>query len=250
METIVTNGLVIKQTNYAEADRILHVFTDKLGIVSVIAKGARKYKSHQGSASQLLYYSAFTLVSGKGMYTMRGASTVESFFSLSESLDKLALCTYLFDITKALVPENMPDEQVLSLLLNTLYILKTKQRELPLVKAAYELRLLALTGFMVNCNQCSICANTTDENVYFSLSRGGIVCSECVRPADAIKISRPAQRAMEYISQNDADKIYSFTISPEAAQELKIAAEKFLLNCAERDFMSLSYYKNICELYN
>ena len=67
METINVNGLVIAQTNYGEADRILHIFTDKLGIVSAIAKGARKYKSHQGGASQLLYYSSFTLVGGKGM---------------------------------------------------------------------------------------------------------------------------------------------------------------------------------------
>ncbi|MBE7026299.1 MAG: DNA repair protein RecO [Ruminococcaceae bacterium] len=247
METITTNGLVIKQTNYGEADRILHIFTEKLGIVSVLCKGARKYKSHQGSASQLLYYSSFTLVSGKGMYQMRGASTIESFFSLSESLEKIALCTYLFDITKALVPENMPEQAVLSLLLNTLYILKTKERDLSLIKAAYELRLLALTGYMANCEECCICARGC-KAAYFSSSHGGIVCDNCPPPADSIKISSSVQKAMDYITKNDADKIYSFTISDDAARELGVACEKFLLSCAERNFLSLDYYKSVCEL--
>ncbi len=246
METIVTKGLVIKQTNYGEADRILNIFTKELGIVSVLVKGARKYKSHQGAASQLLYYSSFTLVSGKGMYTMRGASCIESFFSLSESLEKLALCTYFFDITKALVAENVPDEDVLSLLLNTLYILKNKERSIRLIKSAYELKLLALSGFMASCEDCSVCGDAKIGEGLFSPSRGAMVCKSCARPADAIKISGATRSAMEYIINNDADKIYSFTLSEEALCELGSVCERFLICCAEREFLSLSYYKSVC----
>ncbi len=244
METTNVKGLVIGQTNYGEADRILHIFTEEMGIVSAIAKGARKYKSHQGSASQLLYYSSFTLASGKNMYTLRGASTIESFFALSQDLDKLALCTYLFDITKAIIPEGVVETDALSLLLNTLYILKTKQRSLVLVKAAYELKLLALTGFMAECETCILCGNQGEPS-YFSPSHGGIVCGSCHPPSDAVKISAVVCEAMNYIIQNDASKIYSFTIPGDALEALSCVCEKFLLSCAERDFMSLGYLKNV-----
>ncbi len=247
METIVTNGLVIQQTNYAEADRILHIFTEKLGIVSVIAKGARKYKSHQGAPSQLLYYSSFTLVSGKQMYTLRGASGITSFFSLSESLEKLALCTYLFDITKALVPSNLPENNVLSLLLNTLYILQNKQRPISLIKAVYELKLLALTGFMVSSGECSSCGINGSFDAYFSPLNGTVVCDSCNCAPDSIKISDATRMAMEYIISNDAEKIFSFKMSDESLEELKSVSERFLLSCSERTFLSLSYYKSVCD---
>lgn len=247
MEAINVNGLVIAQTNYGEADRILHIFTDKLGIVSAIAKGARKYKSHQGSASQLLYYSAFTLVGGKGMYTLRGASTTESFFALSQDLDKLALCTYLFDITKALVPEGVAECEVLSLLLNTLYILKTKQRSLMLIKAAYELKLLALTGYSPEHDCCCLCGSV-GEYAFFSPSNGGFVCGVCTQSADSVRISRASFDAVRYILENSTEKIYSFTLSDKALCELSAVCEKFVLFCAERDFASLSYLKTVLEL--
>lgn len=247
METVVTKGLVIKQTNYGEADRILHIFTEDFGIVSAIAKGARKYKSHQGSAAQLLYFSSFTLAGGKDMYSLRGASTLESFFSLSQSLEKLALCTYLFDITKSFIPEGMPEPRVLSLLLNTLYILCTKQRSLALIKAAYELKMLAFTGFMPNYGECTVCSRS-HKAAYFSPSHGGIVCTSCTPPADSLPLSAPAYLALKYILENDADKIFSFTLSDKGTEELARICEKFLLSCAEKDFLSLSYYKSVCQI--
>lgn len=247
METINVKGLVIKQTNYGEADRILHIFTEELGIVSAIAKGARKYKSHQGSASQLLYYSNFTLAGGKNMYTLRGASTIESFFALSQDLEKLALCTYLFDITKTIIPEGVAEKESLSLLLNTLYILKTKDRPLRLIKASYELKLLALTGFMAECEDCILCGCKADA-AYFSPSHGGIVCKNCPTPADAIRISSAVCEAMKYIINNDTAKIYSFTLPDDDLESLGRVCEKFLLSCAEKDFMSLGYLKSVLDM--
>ena len=244
METISVKGLVIKQTNYGEADRILHIFTEELGIISAIAKGARKYKSHQGSSAQLLYYSSFTLASGKNMYALRGASTIESFFPLSEDLGKLALCTYLFDITKALIPEETEEKSVLSLLLNTLYILKTKQRSLALIKAAYELKLLALTGYMAECEACTLCGDT-DLPVFFSPSHGGIICKTCPAPTDSIVLLPAAYEAIKYIIKEDTSKIFSFAIKDDALNSLCVICEKFLLECAERDFLSLSYLKSL-----
>ena len=247
VETVVTKGLVIKQTNYGEADRILHIFTEDFGIVSAVAKGARKYKSHQGGAAQLLYFSSFTLAGGRDMYSLRGANTIESFFALSESLEKLALCTYLFDITKAFVPEGVPDRKILSLLLNTLYVLCTKPQPLPLVKAAYELKLLEFSGYMPSYDRCCICSKQ-DGNSCFSLLHGGTVCKNCAQNADMPVLLPAAYMAMKYILENDISKIFSFTISSEGEKNLSDICERFLQSCAERDFLSLSYYKSVCEI--
>lgn len=248
METITTKGLVIKQTNYGEADRILHIFTQDLGIVSAIAKGARKFKSHQGLSSQLLYYSLFTLAPGKNMYSLRGAECIESFFSLSERIDSLALCMYFFDITSALTPEGVEEREILSLLLNTLYILSKNDRPLKLIKAVYELKLLSLAGFEAQYDTCLVCGKKiADTPTSFSASMGGLVCQTCQVPS-ALALSRGAANSIKYILSNSVDKIFSFSISPEALDELSEASEKFIIECCERTFLSLSYYKSVSDM--
>lgn len=243
VEKLVTNGLVIRQVNYGEADRILHIFTEELGIVNALAKGARKYKSHQGSAAQLLCYGQFTLAPGRGMYRMQGASVLESFFALSQDIEKLALCTYLFDVTAALVQEQMSDRAALSLLLNTLYILANKDRPLALIKAVYELRLLLLEGFGANCGICSKCGKQ-EELSYFSNSAGGVVCQSCAAPGD-IPLSAAALAALRYILDEPLERIFSFSLPEAELQALGKVSEKYLLYHIERSFPSLDYYKQI-----
>lgn len=45
MNIITTRGVVIKTQDYKENDKLVWLFTEKLGKISLIAKGARKNKS-------------------------------------------------------------------------------------------------------------------------------------------------------------------------------------------------------------
>ena len=247
MDKIITNGLVIRQTNYAEADRILSIFTEDMGIVSAIAKGARRYKSRQGYAAQFLCYSQFTLRPGKNMYTLQGASLNESFYSLSDNIEKLALATYMCDITGVLCAAEMPEPEMLKLVLNTLYILAKKPRNILLIKAAFELKLLALAGFEAHAGACVMCGNDS-ELEYFSHDDGGAVCTDCSRrigkPLPAT-LSETVRRAIGYICANGADKIYAFEVDASVLAELSQLAERFLLVHCDRDFYSLDYWKTI-----
>lgn len=46
MKTVKTLGIVLKGSNFGEADKILTVFTLSLGKVKVMAKGIRKIRAH------------------------------------------------------------------------------------------------------------------------------------------------------------------------------------------------------------
>lgn len=247
MESIVCKGLVIRQTNYAEADRILTIFTQELGIVRAMAKGARKYRSHQGAAAQLLCYGQFTLYQGKNMYTMRGASPIENFFGISSSVEKLALATYLCDITQTFVAEANREPEILRLLLNTLYLLANKDRPLPLIKAVYELRLLALSGFGVEATHCVGCG-AENELIGVSLEAGGAVCRQCASSIRDMKsLSGGTLQAIEFALHQPVQKIYSFEVTESVLTQMADFAELFVLSRAERDFYSLSYYHNVAE---
>lgn len=248
MDSIVCKGIVIRQTNYAEADRILTIFTEELGIVHAMAKGARKYRSHQGAAAQMLCYGQFTLVRGKNLYTLRGAATLESFYGVSGNIGKLALATYLCDITHTFVAEASIEPDILRLLLNTLYLLANKDRPLALIKAVYELRLLALAGFGVETRSCVRCGRQ-GANAGFSVQEGGTVCGLCLSAAsDGLQLPSGALAAMDYILHQPIERIFSFEVPREVFEVVANLAQGLVLLHAERDFYSLSYYQNVVGL--
>ena len=50
MEPFVTMGLVLKETRYREADRILTILTPKLGVITAMAANSLRLKSKLFSA--------------------------------------------------------------------------------------------------------------------------------------------------------------------------------------------------------
>lgn len=243
MDVVVTDGLVIRYISYGEADRILTVFTKDLGIIKVLAKGARKQKSHQQSASQLLCYAQFTLAAGKSFYTMRGAMPKESFYNIGQDIEKLALATYLCDLTETFVSYGNVDKYILSFLLNTLYILSATNRPLLQIKAVYEIKLAEMSGFGANFSECTNCGNN-QGNMYFDYSAGGIFCSDCADKAHKL-LSKDLLLTFRYIISSADNKVFNFKLSGQALKQLNDISERYILLCAEKDFKSLEYFNNI-----
>ena len=57
MDTIVTPGLVLKETRYKESDRIITLLTPGLGVISASAQSSLRLKSKLFSACGLFCYS-------------------------------------------------------------------------------------------------------------------------------------------------------------------------------------------------
>ena len=88
-----TRGIVLRRTNYGEADRILSVLTPE-GKVSVMAKGVRKAKSRLAGAVEMFTVSELQIHFGRGeMGTLTGAKMVEHFAELTRDLARLTLAS-------------------------------------------------------------------------------------------------------------------------------------------------------------
>lgn len=81
MKPIRTKAIVLRRTNYGEADRILQLLTPEHGKISVMAKGVRREKSKLAGAVELFAVSDITVVPGKGeIWTLTGAK-MDTFFA-------------------------------------------------------------------------------------------------------------------------------------------------------------------------
>ena len=70
MNLITVKGLVIRTTDVRESDRLITIFTEEMGVISAMAKGARSLKSRQMSSTMQFCYASFVLYR-KG-YSQRG----------------------------------------------------------------------------------------------------------------------------------------------------------------------------------
>ena len=140
---LTTQGIVLREVNYKESDKILTVLTRDLGKLTVKARACRRKNSPLAAASQLLVYSELTLFEYRDYWSMDQGDSLEQFWGVRQDVEKLALGSYFAEVMETVAEEGRPDPALLSLILNSLYALDKLSKPLPLVKAAYELKLLS-----------------------------------------------------------------------------------------------------------
>ena len=245
MELIKTDGVVLKRTNVGDNDVILTVFTDRMGVVQASAKGVKSLKSRLAAGSALFTYAEFVLKPGRSMYSVSSCEPKESFYSLSTNIERLAFATYIADLTAYAVREEVPDERLLSLLLNTLYLFANSQRDLKIIKCVYELKLLSYIGFAPELSGCVRCGDVSDID-YISAAIGGLLCTNCKTAQDrAKKLSEQCLIAMRYIIYTEDKRSFAFSASESVTEELENHIESFIKEHIDKDFYSLTYLNMI-----
>lgn len=87
---IRTKAVVLRRTNYGEADRILQLLTSDQGKVSVMAKGVRREKSKLAGGIELFAICDVTVMPGKGeMGTLTGARLDTFFAQILKEYDRV-----------------------------------------------------------------------------------------------------------------------------------------------------------------
>ncbi|MER3412601.1 MAG: DNA repair protein RecO, partial [Thermoleophilia bacterium] len=64
--TLTTEAIVLRSLRFAEADRILHLYTAERGRMGAIAKGARRTRSRLGGRLEPLSHVELVLHLGRG----------------------------------------------------------------------------------------------------------------------------------------------------------------------------------------
>lgn len=90
MKPIKTKAIVLRRTNYGEADRILQLLTPEYGKLSVIAKGVRREKSKLAGGIELFAVCDVSIIAGKGDMGTLTSARLDTFYShIIEEYDRL-----------------------------------------------------------------------------------------------------------------------------------------------------------------
>ncbi len=247
--TVKTHGIVLAQTPLSSQDKRLTLLTSDLGLVDAIARNVSGARSKLSAAAEVLAYNDFCLFKGKSGYIVNSADLENNFYGLREDLVNLSLAGYFCELTRFVLPSEDNGGEILRLLLNTLYLLEKKKRTPTFLKPIYELRLLSLSGFAPNLQDCCICGEVGQKEVYFLPVEGRLICGDCLlkHPYDQLKIILPdaVRKAMEYILNADIRQLFAFQLTSDSEKLLEAVSEAFTLCHAGSKFKSLEFYKSI-----
>ncbi len=242
---LTTPGLVLRVTDYNDRDALLTVLTPEYGKLTVKARGLRRKNSPLVAPCQLLAYGEYTLFEYRGQYTVNEAHTVELFSALRRDLSKLSLGTYFAQAAEVVSQEDLPNPEVLSLVLNCLHALSKLSLPESKVKAVFELRLACLAGYQPDLFGCHVCGSQSPD--LFDISEGVLECGKCRAGGNGIRmpISPGILEAMRYICLCDPKKLFAFQLGEDSLTQLSALSEAYLTTQLERGFSTLDFYKSL-----
>ena len=243
MEKVI-KGLVIREVEYRESDKILTLLTES-GKLTVTARGAKKPTGKNLSLTSLFCYSEFTLNEQNGKLYLSGGSLIESFYSLREDILRLALASAFVEIAGYL-GENPEDAAfMLKLTLNSLYFLSRGEVKEDLIKSVFEAKCAEFSGFFPDFSGCDYCGAVT-EKMYFDADSCEMTCSSHTEDARyKIPINLNVLQALRFIGESSLAKAYKFDMSETDLRTLTQVTEGILCAQLGRRFDSLDYYKKL-----
>lgn len=150
MKPVRTSAIVLRRTNYGEADRILQLLTPEHGKLSVMAKGVRREKSKLAGGIELLAVSDVTLVSGKSdIWTLTGAKMDTFFAHIMNDYNRLQ---FAYEAIKHVsrATEQVSDSAYFTLLYTVLEALNDATIPLDITVSWFWLQLAILEGQGLN----------------------------------------------------------------------------------------------------
>ena len=244
---IVTKGVVLRETETKEADKILTLLTADRGKISVIARGVRRKSCKYAACAQQLVYSEWTLYQKGEWYYANEGATAELFSGLRTNLEALAMGCYFAELTETVTAPEVPAGALLPHLLNGLYALCYTEKEPQLVKAAFQFRLMALAGFEPLAEGCAVCGARDVRAPMLDIFGGFVTCGGCKSPDSRMRLplTEGWLAALRHVLGADGKRLYSFTLEKSALQALDHAGEAFIAAQLERSFRTLYYYKSL-----
>jgi DNA repair protein RecO (recombination protein O) len=242
--TFRTEAIVMRRSDFGEADRLLTLFSRERGKIKAIAKGARKPQSRKTGHVELFTRTNFLIATGRNLGIITQAETVAAHAPLRQDLVRATYAAYLVELLDRLVGEEDPHPGQYQLLADTLDWLTVVEMEAILLLARhYELRLLALTGFQPQLFRCVACDTPiAEEDQFFSAELGGLLCPGC-RQADrnARPVTAVAVKVLRYLQTRPWDMVKGLRLKRPLPAQLETLMHHYLTYTLERNLKSVDF---------
>ncbi len=211
---IRTDALVLRGMDYRETSRIVTLYTQEKGKISVLARGARRPGSRFGATlqpmacTQVVFYYKPT----RGLQTLTESAHLHRFPNIARDMEKIVLGLRIVELLNALLQEEQQLPGVLSLSLEALTRLDAATTRAANVLPCFQLRLASLLGFAPAFDR-DVVQNLPDDGGLLRLDTGAVLTlDQTTGPGH--RASRAALRAFAVFARADFDTVMRMHLQP------------------------------------
>ncbi|HLE26121.1 MAG TPA: DNA repair protein RecO [Thermodesulfobacteriota bacterium] len=174
-----SEAFLLHKIVYGEADYILSLFTKDFGKISGLAKHAkRSRKRFGGRLEPFVHLRVRFREKPGGIKFIEDSEIIQVFSTIMQDIDLFMCGSFILENVGILIPEEDPNERMFNLLVETLSTLDSKKSPSNVI-LKFQLSALSLSGYEPNFNACVECKNLIEQEGFFSIQKGGVVCNEC-----------------------------------------------------------------------
>lgn len=207
VETIAT---ILSTFPYGETSKVARLATRELGVVSVIAKGARRPKSKFGAALQVLTDGQATihLARHSDLHTLAAFELIHVHEPLAASMDRYAVASALGELMLRFAPH---DRQVptYEFFTHALSVLEAVPDDVvPVVGLRSLWGLVKHLGFAPALRACARDGAPVEwdhDTIAFSPPHGGVLCLACARGVEPSRLAPSDLADLEALIHGQGD---------------------------------------------
>lgn len=242
MPTIKARGIVIRKSNFGEADRILTILTVDRGKMRVIAKGVRRTKAKLAGWLDMFADNELELAEGRNLDIVTGAVGVKNFAADGLSLQQTGLMYYFCELVDKLIEETNEVPEVFGLLRESLMAVSGNGWSLNLLKTYFEIKLLTILGFAPELYRCVVTGQELngEDRIFFSYRLGGVFCDGKNQDDFAPEISKDGIKLLRLLQRYPLETVARVKVDGQIAEEVSQLMSEFVEFTTDRRIKSLA----------
>jgi len=239
-------AIVLRHSDWGEADRLLWLFTLEMGKLNSLAKGVRRLRSRKAGHLEPFSLVNLLVARGRDMWIVTQAEMVENYLPLRENLVRIGYAAYVVELLDRFTYEEGENRPLFYLLRDTLA--RVNAMETPaLAVRYYELRLLDLVGFRPQLFTCAVCdAEIKPQDQFFSAFHGGVVCPTCGFKTSGVRqITLGELRILRHFQRSTFRDAMRLSLNPEIDRGLEILMQNYFSYILERGLNSPAFLRQV-----
>ena len=142
-------AVVLRRFSYSDTSIIARCFTQEMGKISFMVRGAKRKKSPQTAFYEPMSHLdlVFYYNERRDMQTVSKASFATTYKNINGDLKRIAYGMAVVELTEKTIIDHDPHSDLFIVLLNILHAIDTRAEQLNLVYWYYQIKLLTLLGF-------------------------------------------------------------------------------------------------------
>lgn len=184
-EIIKTEAVVLNKMNYGETSIIAAIFTEELGRISVIVKGARSPKSKYGRIVDLINHLSIVIYKkdSRDIQLLSSADIINHYPDIKKDLNKLKFAYSIAELVKNLLAEHEVNKRIFKGIVRILSRLNSGEEPAEVTFGRFFIFFLKEIGYELQIESCVICGKKEFTGDCFYNFDKGLICGECKKPA-------------------------------------------------------------------